>query len=148
MRSQHHWFDYMTAALLPTPNARSWDPDIDGTLAQCREEWLQPEALGKLADRWLRLARWEAKAVDAVIKFAKGTPLEWQTTVALTWIETIIDGRFDLIANHLWLHEEWLTELRSAGAIVGEVKRQYHRIVDGLAAAGDRAAVRLQQLDE
>jgi len=66
----------------------------------------------------------------------------------LTWIETIIDGRFDLIANHLWLHEEWLTELRSAGAIVGEVKRQYHRIVDALAAAGDRAAVRLQQLDE
>ena len=148
LRSQHHWFDYMTAALLPTPNARSWDPDIDGTLARCRENWLQPEALGLLADRWLRLARWEAKAVDAVIKFAKGTPREWQTTVALTWIETIIDGRFDLIANHLWLLEEWLTELRSAGAIVGEVKNQYHRIVDGLAAAGDRAAVRLQQLDE
>jgi len=32
----------------------------------------------------------------------------------LTWIETIIDGRFDLIANHLWLHEEWLTELSFA----------------------------------
>jgi hypothetical protein len=148
LRSQHHWFDYMTAALLPTPNARSWDQDIDGTLTRCREDWLQPEALGELADRWLRLAHWEPKAVDAVIKFAKGTPLEWQMTVGLTWIETIIDGRFELIANHLWLLEEWLTELRNTGAIVGEVKNQYHRIVDGLAAAGDRAAVRLQQLDE
>jgi hypothetical protein len=50
--------------------------------------------------------------------------------------------------NHLWLFEEWLTELRKAGSIVGEVKRQYHRIVDGLSAAVDRAAVRLQQLEE
>ena len=148
LRSQHHWFDYMTAALLPTPNARSWDPDIDGTLARCREEWLQPEALGVLADRWLRLARWEPKAVDAVIKFAKGAPLQWQTTVALTWIETIVDGRYDLIANHLWHIEEWLTGLRSSGVISGEVRSQYHRIVDGLAASGDRAAVRLQLLDE
>lgn len=142
------WFDYMTAALLPTPNARAWDPDIDGTLARCREDWLQPDALGVLAARWLRLARWEPKAVDAVIKFAKGAPLQWQTTVALTWIETIVDGRYGLIAHHLWHLEEWLTGLRGSGVISGEVQSQYHRIVDGLAAAGDRAAVRLQLLDE
>lgn len=148
LRSRHHWFDYMTAALLPTPNPRSWDPDIDGTLAQCRENWLQPDALGELPTRWLRLARWEPKAIDAVIKFAKSAPLQWQTTIALTWIETIIDGRYDLIANHLWYLEEWLTELRNSGVIVGDRRSRYHRIVDGLAAAGDRAAVRLQQLDE
>lgn len=148
LRSQRHWFDYMTAALLPTPNVRSWDSDIDGTLARCRETWLQPEALDGLADRWLRLSRWEPKAVDAVVQFAKGAPLQWQTTVALSWIETIIDGRYDRIANHLWFIEDWLTELRNLGVIVGDVKRRYHRIIDGLAAAGDRAAVRLQQLDE
>ena len=148
LRSQDRWFDYMTAALLPTPNARSSDTDIDGTLAKCRENWLQPETLGGLAERWLRLARWEPKAVDAIIKFAKGAPLDWQTSVALTWIETIVGGRFDLIANHLWYLEEWLTELRNGGVLVGGVKSQYHRIVDGLAAAGDRGAVKLQQLDE
>lgn len=148
LRSQHHWFDYLTAALLPTPNARSWDSDIDGTLARCRQSWIQPEAIGELGERWLSLARWEPKAVDAVIKFAKSAPIQWQTTVALSWIGTIIDGRFDLIANHLWFLEEWLTDLRSSGAIVREVKSHYHRIVDGLAAAGDRSAVRLQRLDE
>lgn len=148
LRSQHHWFDYMIAALLPTPNARSWDPDIDSTLARCREDWLQPDALGELADRWLRLARWEPKAVDAVIKFAKSALLQWQTTTALTWIESIIDGRYELIANHLWFLGEWLTEIRNSGVVVGDTKSRYHRIVDGLAAAGDRAAVRLQQLDE
>jgi hypothetical protein len=148
LRSQRHWFDYMAAALLPTPSPRSGDPDIDGTLARCRVAWIQPATLGELPDRWLHIARGQAKAVDAVVRFAKGATPEWQTTVALTWIETIMDGRFDLIANHLWLVEEWLTDLRNAGAIVGEVKSHYHRIVDGLAAAGDHGAVRLQQLDE
>ena len=38
--------------------------------------------------------------------FAKGSPLQWQTTVGSTWIEAIIDGRDELIANHLWLLEE------------------------------------------
>ncbi|QIR69884.1 hypothetical protein [Kocuria sp. KD4] len=146
--SQRHWYDYMVAALLPTPSPRSADPDIDGTLARCRAAWIQPAALGELPDRWLRIARGQAKAVDAVVKFAKGTTPEWQTTVALTWIETIIDGRFDLIANRLWLLEEWLTNLRSVGAIDGKVQSHYHRIIDGLAAAGDHGAVRLQQMDE
>lgn len=148
LRSEHHWFDYMTAALMPTPSPHSWDPDIDGTLTRSRENWIQPDALGGLAERWLQLARWEPKAVDAVIKFGKSAPRAWQTTVALTWIEKIIDGRYDLIANRLYYLEEWLGELRHEGLIVAEVKKHYHRIIDGLATAGDRGAVRLQQLDE
>ena len=83
-----------------------------------------------------------------MIKFGKSASRRWQSSVALDWIETIIDDRYDLIANRLYYLEEWLTELRDAGVILDEVKNQYHRIVDGLAAAGDRAAVRLQQLDE
>ena len=51
LRSRHTWFGYLVAALLPAPNARSADSDIDGTLARCREDWLQPEALGTLPDR-------------------------------------------------------------------------------------------------
>lgn len=148
LRSEHHRFDYMTASLLPTPNPRSSDEDIDGTLARCRKDWIQPEALVGLADRWLSLARWEAKAVDAVIKFGKSAPWTWQTTTAPSWIEAIVSGRYDLVANQLFHAEEWLAELRSAEPVVAEVLDQYHRIVDGLAAAGDRAAVRLQKLDE
>lgn len=148
LRSEHHWFDYMVAALLPTPSPHSWDPDIDDTLTRSRGTWIQPDALVGLDERWLQLARWEPKAVDAIIKFGKSASMAWQTTAAFAWIETVIGGRFDLIANRLYLLEEWLSELRKAGVIEGEVKNQYHRIIDGLAAAGDRAAVRLQQLDE
>jgi hypothetical protein len=80
------------------------------------------EILGYAADRWIGLVHGEAKAVDAVVKFAKSAPLAWQTTSALTWIEAIIGGRFDSIANHLWDLEDWLTHLRSGGAIIGGVK--------------------------
>ncbi|MFA4083707.1 MarR family transcriptional regulator [Mycobacteroides salmoniphilum] len=148
VRGRHNWFDYMVATLIPTPSPHSWDPDIDGTFAQSRENWIQPEDLGELANRWLRLARWEPKAVDAVIKFGKSAPRAWQTSVALDWIETIIGGRHDLIANRLYNLEEWLSELRNTGLVLSDARTKYHRIVDGLASAGDRAAVRLQQLDE
>jgi hypothetical protein len=143
-----HWFDYAVAAILPVPQPRSWDPDIDATLERCRRSWIQPSALDGVDERWLRLARWEPKAADAVARFARSAPLAWQTTTALTWIETIIDGRFDLFANHLLYAGEWLSELRRSGPMVRQVASQFHRIVDGLAAAGDRSAVRLQQLDE
>lgn len=148
LRSEHHWFDYMVAALLPTPSPHSWDPDIDGTFTRARQNWIQPEALVDLAPRWLKLAKHESKAVDAVIKFGKSTSLAWQTTTALEWIESLVDHRYDLIANRLYYLEEWFTDLRNAHLIQGEVRAVYHRIIDGLAAAGDRAAVRLQQLDE
>jgi hypothetical protein len=148
VRSGNHWYDYMTAALLPTPSPRSWDTDIDATLSRCRQNWLPPEALNALAGRWLELAHREPKAVDAVIKFAKGAPRVWQTTVALDWIEAIIDGRYDLMANHLWYLDEWLLELRNDAQLSGTIRGRYNRIVDGLSAAGDRTAVRLQQLDE
>lgn len=148
LRSEHSWFDYMVAALLPTPSPHSWDPDIDGTFTRARQNWIQPEALGDLAPRWLQLAKHESKAVDAVIKFGRSADRAWQTTLALEWIEVIVDHRYDLIANRLYYLEEWFTDLRSANLIQGEVRAIYHRIIDGLAAAGDRAAVRLQRLDE
>jgi hypothetical protein len=113
---------------------------VTRTLANCgadrkrRADWIQPAAVGDLPDEWLSLARRQAKAVDAVVRFARSASLKWQTTVALNWIERIIDGRLDLIANHLWLLEEWLSSLRSEGLIVAEVKSTCHRIVDGLAA--------------
>lgn len=148
LRVGHHSFDYMVAALMPTPRPHSWDPDIDGTFANARKHWIQPADLGDLGSRWLSLARWEPKAIDAVIKFGKSAPRAWQTSVELDWIEILAGDRYDLIANRLYYLEEWFGDLRSSGLILGEVKTKYHRIVDGLAAAGDRAAVRLQLLDE
>lgn len=138
----------MIAVLLPKPTLKPADSDATITLSKSRDAWIQPDALGELSERWLRIAKGHAEAVDAVISFAKGTSPEWQTTLALDWIETILDGHSDIIANHVWLLEEWLTDLRSYTEFDPNTKNLYHRIVDSLAAAGDRGAVRLQQLDE
>ncbi|GGN15750.1 hypothetical protein GCM10011609_65480 [Lentzea pudingi] len=73
---------------------------------------------GDLADCSLRLAARRPKAIDAVIKFARSAPPRRHATTALTWIETIADGRHDLQANHLWLLELWLIEFRSDGLII------------------------------
>jgi hypothetical protein len=146
LRGQHHWFGESIAALLPVPKVNAWDPDSDSKLARSRADWLSVDALDDLVERWLRLARWEPKAVDAVIQFARCAPVAWQVSVALDWIERIIDGRYELMANHLWFLEDWLIELHPV--MVGDVRSRYHRVIDGLAAAGDVAAVRLQQLDE
>jgi hypothetical protein len=78
------------------------------------------------------------KIRSAARGLSHGTTPAWQTTVALTWIDSIIDGRFDLIANHLWLHEEWLTELRRTSAIVGDANSHYPRIVDSSPLRGPR----------
>ncbi|MGP3536419.1 hypothetical protein ACTU3I_16610 [Microbacterium sp. RD1] len=148
LRAEDRWFDYMVAALLPTPTARPSESDIDSLFQRARRTWLQPEALDALADRWIALSRGEPKAVDAVVKFARSASYAWQSSGALNWIEQLIDDRFDRVANQLWYLEEWITELRKTGLLAGSTRAQYHRIVDGLAAAGDRAAVRLQELDE
>ena len=42
------------AALLPTPSPHSWDPDIDRTLTRARDNWIQPDALVGLDERWLQ----------------------------------------------------------------------------------------------
>ena len=145
---EDYWYGYVPASLMPVPRPHSYDPDIDGVLRKCRENWVQPEVLEGLIDRWLPLARWEPKSVDVVTRFARSAPAGWQASTGLEWIEVIMDGRFELFANHLWTFEEWASELRADGAFEGENLSRYHRIVDGLAAAGDHAAVRMQQLDE
>jgi|GEM_PF-6819465 len=149
LRAERHWFGYAVSAILPVPNPRSSDSNIDATLEDRRRNWIQPEALAGLDERWLRPAAGEPKAADAVVKFARSASLEWQASTALILIEGIMGTSFNLFANRLFHLEDWLSGLRKEGMLAaGEVQSRYHRIVDGLAAAGDRGAVKLQQLDE
>lgn len=149
LRAQRPWGGYAIAGILPVPNPRSSDPDIDGTLERCRRNWIQPDAVAEVDERWLHLAEGEPRAVDAVVKFARSAAQEWQVSIALTWIEALIGTRYDVFANRLYYLENWLAGLRNLGAFTrGDAQSRYHRIVDGLSAAGDHGMARLQQLDE
>ncbi len=142
------WYGYAISALLPTPQIRSEDMDPDATLNSCRSSWAPPEAFDANINRWLSLAQGEPKAAEAVAQFARTASLEWQAATGLDWLETVLDGRFSAFANRTWFVTNWLRELRSASAVEGPAIARYRRIVDGLAASGDSAAVALQQLEE
>ncbi|MET9608380.1 hypothetical protein ABZZ17_25555 [Streptomyces sp. NPDC006512] len=143
-----HWSDYAVAALLPTPQLRSSDPDPDETLNRARCDWLPPDAFGELAERWLSLGSSEPKAADALAQFARTAPYPWQCTTGLTWLERIIDGHYGELANRCWFVTHWLAELREAMILDATALTRWRLIVDLLAAAGDSRAVELQRIDE
>jgi hypothetical protein len=143
-----HWVDWAVAALLPTPHLNAGDADPDTTLRRARDAWVSPESITDLVVRWLPLARCEPKAADAIATLAKCGPMPWQFTTALDWVEQVVDGRYDILANRSWFLTDWLGLLREAGLSVPEGTTRWRRLVDGLAAAGDRQAVELQRLEE
>ncbi|MER7179124.1 ATP-binding protein [Streptomyces hyaluromycini] len=142
------WAEYAIAALLPTPQLRTADPNPDDTLDRANRDWLPPSALGDAAERWIDRARGEAMAADALARFARTTPSAWQYTTGLPWLERVIGGRYAAAADHCWYVIRWLTELRETGIPDAADLSRWRRIVDGLAAAGDRSAVELQRIDE
>jgi hypothetical protein len=101
-----------------------------------------------LADRWIVLAVGEARAADAVVRMARSAPISWQGTTGLTWLERVIEGKYEQVSNkfsYLW---DWLEDLRPSKVVTWSSVGTFHRIVDGLAAGGDRRAVEFQKRDE
>ena len=142
------WYDYAIASVLPIPKVDPYEPDFDATMARCRQSWVTPKALAGLDERWLVLARGLPGAADAVVQFARTTPQSWQRSTALSWVESIVGDRFDLFANRLSYAGEWLANNFPIAEMDGVALSRYRRIIDGLAGAGDRDAVALQQREE
>ncbi len=143
-----HWVDYALGALLPVPTIDISDVDIDATLAHARQGWMHPDFLADLVARWMRIARREPKALDALVNLAKCAPLEWQRDTGLAWVEELIHGTYDAIAYRCWYLIDWLETIHSGYDMQLEQLTRWRRLVDGLAAAGDDRAVRLQRIEE
>ncbi|MGI5473357.1 hypothetical protein [Streptomyces sp. CA-132043] len=135
------------AALLPRPQLRISDPDPDNTLNRARDDWLAPEALGGLVDRWITHAAGHPQAADAVAQFARTAPKTWQCDTGLNWLERIINDHYNGFEDR-WFITHWLGELRETTTMSPRELSQWRRIIDSLAAAGDSRAVALQRIDE
>lgn len=133
--------------LLPTPQINGMDPDIDATLQTARSDWIHPDAIADLVTRWLPFAQQEPQSVDGVAQLARCAPTSWQLTTGLDWTETVIGNNFNTVAGRCYFLSGWLEELANLPMSTGE-RARWRRIVDGLAAAGDRKAVALQKTDE
>jgi hypothetical protein len=134
--------------LLPNPQITTSDSDVDATLERAQRDWLSPDDIADLMERWLPLAHREPKSVDAVVRLARCTAAEWQATTGLEWVERVIDGRYDWLAGRCWYLVDWLETVRASGRLNQERIARWRRIVDGLAAEGDDRAVKLQQAEE
>jgi hypothetical protein len=143
----HHWTGVALGRLVPGPDLRLEDTNPDATLLQAHQTWVSPDEFADLISRWIPLARGQSEATDGLVRLARcGTP-RWQATTALTWAEDQIAGRYWAIARRFSLFPTWLSEIRPNLQQDPEIAR-WRRIVDGLAAAGDSKAARLQQAEE
>jgi hypothetical protein len=144
----HHWSDSAIGRLLPAPQLDIAETTPDATLERARRGWVGPDEIADLVARWLRIARREPKAVDALAQLGRCAPPSWQATTGLVWAEELIDGNYAAVASKCWFLPDWLEDVRASGHLDRDGTMRWRRLVDGLAAEGDNRAVKLQQAEE
>lgn len=143
-----HWADWAIGALLPVPRINVSDSNPDKTVLHARTGWVDPATIADLVVRWLPLAQNEPTVADEVAQLAKCGRHFWQMGTSLNWVEQVINGQYSAVANSCGHLMTWLRSLREAGLGAPDDTARWHRLVDGLAAAGDHHAAELQQLEE
>jgi len=88
---------------------------------------------------WLPLAEGQPGAADGLVWLARCGTLPWQATTGLACAEGVI-----AVMARSFLRPGWLGEIRTFVQDDAATAR-WRRIVDGLAAAGDSRAARLQK---
>ena len=140
--------DEAVARLIPTPEIEIAESDPDGVIVRAQEGWIEPAEITDLFERWLPLAEGRAQSVDAITRFSMTADPEWQVDTGLVWVERTIAGDYGAVANSCWFLAEWLGRLRTEQTMPPDVANAWRRIVDGLTAAGDVRAAKLQQAEE
>jgi len=140
--------DEAVARLIPTPEIEIAESDPDGVISRAQEGWIEPAGITDLFERWLPLAGGRAQSVDAITRFSMTADPEWQVNTGLVWVERTIAGAYEAIANNCWFLAEWLGRLRTEQTMPPDLANTWRRIVDGLTAAGDVRAAKLQQAEE
>jgi hypothetical protein len=148
LRGDYNWRGYAIAALLPAPQIKTSDTDIDATLAHARASWIDPDTLADLINRWILIAHGEPKALDALAQLAKCAPITWQRSTGLSWAEQLTQDAYGNIAGRCWFLTDWLTSVHSREDMTPDQVTRWRRIIDGLNAAGDHQATKVQRLEE
>lgn len=136
------------ARMILMPRIEASDDDVDATIRRARENWFAPDDIADLIARWMPLGSREPKAVDAIVQLAQCASGSWQAQTGLLWVEQVIDSEYKSVAARCYFLTEWLESVRVAGHLNSVASIRWRRIVDGLAACGDRRAVKLQRAEE
>jgi hypothetical protein len=136
------------AGLIPVPQLEIADADPDATLSRADEDWISPEDIADLVERWLRFGKGRPASVDAIARLTKTASAAWQATTGVAWIERAIAGDYASVANSCWFLPECLERIRADQPLSDDAASAWRRIVDGLAAEGDNRALALQRAEE
>lgn len=141
-------FENALANMVPRPITRLGRSDTDAVIEAASADWIDPALLSDLVVRWIPLAHRVPGCVDAAIDLIRTGDSEWQASVGLGWVNDLVEGAADRLAGQCWNLPRWLGDLQSASQLDSEQRTTVRRIVDGLAAHGDRRAVALQRAEE
>lgn len=147
LHGHERWSAIALAGLIPAPEVDLADRDPGTSIEHARNTWLAPDSFSDLIGRWLPAAHGCPEAADALIKLGWCAPLAWQATTGLQWVEQLTSNRYAAVAGRCYYLTRWLGDIRAALPDEAGTAR-WQRLVDGLAAAGDNRAARLQQGEE
>jgi hypothetical protein len=114
-------------------------------VGRCRSD---PDAFTGLASRWLPIVRGYPEAADGFVRLARCGSPAWQATTGLTSAENLIGDNYTAVACRCYHLPGWLGEVRPAVQGDAGATARWRRLIDGLAAAGDSQASRVQQVEE
>jgi hypothetical protein len=145
--ADRHWSALALGGLIPAPEPSLDDTDPDASIEHARKAWPAPDTFSDLITRWRAVAQGQPRAADALVKLSRCAPPAWQAATGLQWIEQLIGSNYSAFAGRCYYLTRWLTDIRATLAGEADTAR-WRRLVDGLAAAGDNSAARLQQAEE
>jgi len=142
-RSHRTWGPRAIAGLIPKPVLTGREQDVERALLEAAVGWPTADELSERIEGWLLWAAGLPEAVDALARFLCTAPMHLQAS-RLSWVARMFSTGFGAIANRTRFLLPWLEELRKSGALSTSGLRECQWLIDGLAAAGDSGALRLQ----
>lgn len=145
---QHWWQSAHSAvvALIPRPRPRAGESDVDRILADAYPDWVEPSALTALVDRWINIRADAGECTDAIAWFLLRRPMKERIGFGLRWLEQIVGGRFASVAGRAWILWDWVKEIVESKEMSADDASRLRRLVDGVAAQGNRRALELQAI--
>ncbi|MFF2026972.1 hypothetical protein [Rhodococcus koreensis] len=99
-------------------------------------DWIAPDQLTDLVDRWLPVGKGKERCVDALIRLVRALPAEEQATRGLAWLADLCIHDDRVTVDQSWSSNDWLKEIRAAVEEHGTLP-EWQTLVDALVVAGN-----------
>jgi hypothetical protein len=128
------WGAWAAAALLPDP--LPWTQGLYNELSGPPIDWVDPQPLISLVDRWLPVGTGEALCLDALIRLVRKLTVQEQAIRGLAWVADLCIQNRRVTINRSTYSNDWLTAIRAAVEEHGTLP-QWQALVDALVVAGN-----------